>query len=192
MERKITRDAFLQTSLRLFVERGFKATTMRAIADQLQIEAPTLYNYVKSKDELLEDQVFFIADQFLTGMQHIADSSYSPAEKIKEVIKLNVRLTSEYPYQVGLLVNEWKHLKEEKLSAFIDSRATYERLFREIVRAGIEQGELRSMDEEVATYSILSSVRWLFSWYTSEQKPINPIELERQLVAFVLGGVQSH
>lgn len=189
MERKITRGQFIEESLKLFHQKGFKATTMRDIAQNLNIEAATIYNYIKSKQELLDQLLFEIANKFQTGIQNISASSYSPLEKIKLLVAMNVRLTVENPYHVALLVNEWKHLEEPRLTMFLENRGSYEHQFQAIVAAGIEQRELRSMELELATNAILSSVRWLFSWYTPEKANLNPIEMEKQMIDFVMKGI---
>ena len=81
MERKITKEKFIATALELFHSKGFKATTMRDIAKALAIEAATLYNYIRSKQQLLDDLVFEIAYQFHDGLSDIFQSSYSPLGK---------------------------------------------------------------------------------------------------------------
>ncbi|MEM7372577.1 MAG: TetR/AcrR family transcriptional regulator [Bacteroidota bacterium] len=189
MERKITREQFIEESLKLFHQRGYKATTIREIAQQLNIEAATIYNYIKSKQELLDSLLFEIANKFQSGIRNIATSSYSPLEQIKLLIAMNVRLTVENPYHVSLLVNEWKHLDEARLLEFLDNRNSYEQQFQAIIAAGIEQKELRPMELELATHTILSAIRWLFSWYTPEKAHLNPFDIEKQMIDFVLKGI---
>ncbi|MBX2874331.1 MAG: TetR/AcrR family transcriptional regulator [Saprospiraceae bacterium] len=191
MERKITREKFIETALELFHGKGFKATTMRDIARALDIEAATLYNYIRSKQQLLDDLVFEIAHQFHDGLSDIYDSSYTPVEKLKAIVNLNVRLTAAHPYQVALLVSEWKHLKEDRQREFLENRSSYEQMVRSTIQHGMEQQELRPMQLEIATYSFLSSIRWLFSWYIEQDENINPIELEKQIADFILKGMQN-
>lgn len=190
MERKITREKFIETTLQLFHSKGFKATTMRDIAGVLDIEAATLYNYIKSKQQLLDDLVFDIAHQFHDGLHDIYQSSYSPLEKLKSIVNLNVRLTAAHPYQVALLVSEWKHLKEDRQKEFLANRGSYEEMVRNIIAQGMSEQELRPMELEIATYSFLSAIRWLFSWYIKQGEKLNPIELEKQIADFILKGMQ--
>jgi len=191
MERKITREQFIETSLQLFQSRGFKATTMRDIAKALDIEAATLYNYIQSKQSLLDELIFEIANQFHRGLSNIYESSYDPVDQLKAIIDLNVRLTAEHPYQVALLVGEWKHLKTERQAEFLAHRAGYERMVQGIIKKGMEVGQLRKMNLEIATYSFLSAIRWLFSWYIIQTERPNPVELEKQLSDFILKGMQG-
>lgn len=191
MERKITRQQLIDTALRLFQSQGFKATTMRDLGHALDIEAATIYNYISSKQALLDDLVFDIAHQFHSGLTNIYQSSYNPREKIKALVDLNVRLTAAHPHQVALLVGEWKHLKEDRQAEFLQNRASYEQMVQGILQAGMECGQLRSMNIEVATYALLSSIRWLFHWYINQSQKPNPIELEKQLSDFILLGMQE-
>ena len=52
-ERAIKRDAVLRTAAQIFNEKGFHATSLDEVAERLQISKPTLYYYVKNKDDIL-------------------------------------------------------------------------------------------------------------------------------------------
>lgn len=180
---------FLDESLKMIHEKGYKATTMRDLADRMGFEVSNIYNFIESKEALLETYLFQISEDFHTGIDHILESSYSPTEKLKALVSLNIRLTSTKPYQVGLLVNEWRNLQEPKLTRFVERRGEYEEKVRIIIREGIDSGEFRPFDMDIITHAVLSSVRWIYYWYTDHSEEVNPIELEKQLTEFVLGGV---
>jgi TetR/AcrR family transcriptional regulator, cholesterol catabolism regulator len=182
---------FLDESLKMIHEKGYKATTMRDLAERMGFEVSNIYNFIESKEALLETYLFQISEDFHSGIDHILESSYSPTEKLKALVSLNIRLTSTKPYQVGLLVNEWRNLKEPKLTKFVNRRSEYEEKVRLIIREGIDSGEFRSFDMDIITHAVLSSVRWIYYWYTDHSEEVNPIELEKQLTEFVLGGVES-
>ena len=180
---------FLDESLKMIHEKGYKATTMRDLADRMGFEVSNIYNFIDSKEALLETYLFQISEDFHTGIDHILDSSYTATEKLRALVSLNIRLTSTKPYQVGLLVNEWRNLKKPKLKKFIDRRSEYEEKVRRIIREGIESGECRPFDLDIITHAVLSSVRWIYYWYTDHTEEANPVELEKQLTEFILGGV---
>ena len=52
------REHFFNEALKLIHEKGFKATTMRDIAQRMNFDASNSYNYVKSKQEILESFLF--------------------------------------------------------------------------------------------------------------------------------------
>jgi TetR/AcrR family transcriptional regulator, tetracycline repressor protein len=52
--KSLTRDVIVDTALELMVQRGLNAVTLRRIATELNVSAPTLYWYISSKRELLD------------------------------------------------------------------------------------------------------------------------------------------
>lgn len=182
---------FLDESLKMIHEKGYKATTMRELADRMGFEVSNIYNFIESKEALLENYLFQISEDFHTGIDHILESSYSPAEKMKALVSLNIRLTSTKPYQVGLLVNEWRNLKEPKLAKFVNRRDKYEQKVRVIIKEGIDSGDFRPFDMDIITHAVLSSVRWIYYWYTDHTEQTNPVELEKQLTEFIFMGIMN-
>ena len=47
------KDLIVSKAASLFKEKGFKASSMRHLAESLGIEAASLYNHISSKNELL-------------------------------------------------------------------------------------------------------------------------------------------
>lgn len=188
---KITakKELFFKVSLKLIYEKGFKATTMRDIAEQLNFEVPNIYNYIKNKQALLEIFLFDISDEFRAKAKEIENSEAPPIQKLKAIIALHVRLTTERPYEIALLSNEWRNLKEPKLSQFIEDRKGYEQYVKNIIKEGMKTKDFRPMDLDIATHIFLSSVRWLYDKYIADAKKVKPAELEKHITDFVLKGI---
>ena len=64
-----TRQNIRQTAERLFRDRGYAATGMRELAKEVGIEAPSIYNHYKSKDDLLREICIDIAGQFFKAFE---------------------------------------------------------------------------------------------------------------------------
>jgi len=69
----------------LFREKGYSAITMRDIAQAMDIKAASLYNHIKSKQEILVLIIIEIAEEFTTVMNEIVSSEVSSIEKIKNL-----------------------------------------------------------------------------------------------------------
>lgn len=63
----ITRARVLDAALRLVNERGASGLTMRALATQLDIEAPSLYKHITNKDEILDGLCELVYSQVTVG-----------------------------------------------------------------------------------------------------------------------------
>ncbi len=49
------KDVITQKAAALFMKKGFHSTSMRDIAEAIGVEAPSLYNHIESKSEILKD-----------------------------------------------------------------------------------------------------------------------------------------
>ena len=58
------KDIILQKAAILFKEKGFKAASMRELAEVVGVEAASLYNHIKSKNELLHEICFSVANKY--------------------------------------------------------------------------------------------------------------------------------
>lgn len=191
MKKSSKKERFLEVVLKLIHKKGFKATTMRDIAQELNFKVANVYNYIDSKQALLEVYLFDIQNEFHDSIDHIIDSTHTPDEKLRLVISSYIRITIKRPYEQALLVNEWRNLKEPKLKEFVARRKDYENKLMGILREGVEQGPFRVLDIEMATQTILASLRWLHNKYLDTEPRINPVEIEKQLLDFIFLGISK-
>ena len=189
MQISTKKDHFLNEAVKLIHEKGFKATTMRDIAKRMNFDASNSYNYVKSKQVILEIFLFKTSNEFHNNIDNILDSNYDIPEKLKLLIKSHIQIASQKPYKVALLVNEWRNLKEPKYLEFVTLRDSYENKVSSLLEEGIEASVLKKMDLKIATSTLLASIRWFYDHFTQDEVTLNPIELERQIIDYVLGGL---
>ncbi len=189
MRQTTKKERFFATSLKLIHQKGFKATTMRDIAHELNFEVANIYNYINSKDSLLEHFIFEVSAEFHEALDNILDTSLSPEEKLRSVVASQIQLASKKPYELALLTNEWRNLKEPKKSRFLEERQAYEHKVSNIIQAGIDSGQFRPLNLEIITYTVTASLRWLHDNYANRETSLNPFEIEKQITDFILGGL---
>ncbi|MCK0158745.1 TetR/AcrR family transcriptional regulator [Cellulophaga sp. F20128] len=187
------KEKFHADVLKLIYEKGFKATTIRDIAKNGNFEVANVYNYIDSKEAFLEGCIFNIFNEFNGYIDDILESSFSPKEKLKYVVSKHVQFTMKEPYQVALFVYDWRNLNEPKLSEFKQLRKAYILKVETIISQGMKEGQFRTMDSEIATFLVFSSLRWIFNIiiHKKGEKKINVIELEKQINDFIFGGIES-
>lgn len=59
----ITKDAIIEQAVEMIEESGKEEISMRELAEKLLIKAPSLYNHIKSLDELLTEVSRYAAEQ---------------------------------------------------------------------------------------------------------------------------------
>jgi len=187
---KSRRTEILEKSARLIRKKGYAATTVRDIADELQIKPASLYNHISSKQEILQTVLLPLASRYTKGIQEISKSSLTSLQKLERIIADQVRITVENTDAVSLIPNEWVHLDNDARNTFLDLRDSYEKEFKKIFRKCIKDGYLRPVNVEIASFSILSTLRWLYSWY-AKNKNVNSVVLETELITNLIGGLKK-
>ena len=109
-------------------------------------------------------------------------------EKIKALLCLHVTVASSDLTSITAFNDEWRHLEEPHLSQFLYLRRDYENRFLNIIRAGIEQGEIKNINPQVLFYTILSSVRWIYDCVQKEHA-FSCASLQKQFCEIILNGV---
>ena len=186
MKKSKKRERFLQAVLQLIHEKGFKATTMRDIAEKLNFDVANIYNYIDSKQSLLEIYLFNIQNEFHDSIDLIVHSTHTPQEKLRLFICSYLQITAKRPLEQALIANEWRNLKNPKLQEFIDRRKDYENKLKTIINEGVNNGQFRIIDVDITTHIIMSALRSQYIKYIEPETSVNTSEIEKEFSNFIL------
>jgi AcrR family transcriptional regulator len=178
----------ITVAAKLFKEKGYSAVTMRDIAQAMDIKAASLYNHIKSKQEILVLIIIEIAEEFTTTMSEVVNSSEATIKKIERIIELHIDITLRNAEALACLNNDWMHLADEQLIYFIKMREDYEENFRTIIKKGIADREIKNLNLEVIIFSTLSTLRTLYLWYGKKKSP-DPTVLKSNMIQVLLNGI---
>jgi len=175
-------------AVRLFREKGYAAASMRDIAERVGIEASSLYSHIKSKDELLADICMHCSHMFEEGIQCILGEQGTFSQKLEALLKLHIDIALNHPSSVTVFNDEWKHLSQDKLSKFVESRRAYETRFRKLLREGMESGEFTQRSSKVVFNIIISSTKWLHHYPRTMTKEEQG-KFEEEIISFIKSGL---
>lgn len=173
----------------MFREKGFAATSMRDLAEQIGIEAASLYNHIQSKAQILEEIIGSVSDECQLHLTNLDQSKSTALEKIESLIRFHTKMMMNRFEEYSVMVSQWMHLEGEKLTSFAMHRRDYVKKMEAIVEEGIEKGELKSLMPYVVVLNILSSVRGLEFWQRSA-KTHTAQEMEDNIVVHLIGGIK--
>ena len=178
----------INVAAKLFKEKGYSAVTMRDIAQAMDIKAASLYNHIKSKQEILVLIIIEIAEEFTNTMNQVVNSSETTIRKIEKIIQLHIDITLRDANALACLNNDWMHLADAELTYFIKMREDYEENFRTIIKKGITNFEIKNLNLEVIIFSTLSTLRTLYLWYGKKKSP-DPAVLKSNMIQVLLNGI---
>lgn len=187
MRQETRKEEIINTSARLFKERGYSAVTMRDIATEMGIKAASLYNHIDSKQDILTSIIIELAEGFTNGLARIKTSDSTSLEKLEEIVALHIKITSSNTFEMASLNNDWMHL-EEQLEYYLKLRSDYEEDIRAIILEGIANGEFIDVSTDVILFSILSTLRSLYLWIPKKED-LNPEKLAFDLSQVLIKGI---
>ena len=187
MQREAKRNAVLTTAAKMFNERGFPATSLDDIAARLQVSKPTLYYYVKNKDEILLECVRKGLHMTLDGIEASRTAGGNALDQLTACMQVYAGIVVQ-PFGMCLI-----RVGDEQVPA--DSRKELRRMksaidqeFRKLVALGIEQGLLRPCDPKMAAFVIAGALSWIGRWY-QEGGEYTAAQIAEQCIAQLLSGV---
>ncbi len=183
------RDEVLATAEELFALRGYHATSVRDIANALNIKGGSLYAHIETKEDLLWEILGAAADRFFDAATPIVESDLIPIEKLRKAIAAHVGVVTQSASSASVYSTQWRHLGEARRSAFAQRRDQYEQTFRSLVRDCIREGTFADVDEKFATLLIFSSINWIYQWYHPDG-PMTPEEIARKLTDMLFNGLR--
>jgi len=182
------KDVIIQKAAMLYKSKSYATASMRELAESLGVEAPSLYNHIGSKSELLQIICFKVANNFIEQIKAIESGGDTNAVKIEAIIRFHIKMMLDNFDEVYVANHEWKHLKEPFLTDFLNTRRSYEQSLVNLVEAGIETNEIKPVNAYVTVLTILSAVRGLEFWQRNK-KNIPPQVLEDDMVHHLLNGI---
>lgn len=177
----------------MFKERGYAASSMRDLAKEVGIEPASLYNHIASKQDILKEVCFEMAQEFFDNIELIRVLPISAAARLKKAIDSHVQVISANVDASSVFFNEWRHLEEPALSEFKRMRQRYEHEFREILKEGINMGEFRMIDIKLSTFTILSSLNATYDLLQNPQSSnIDSEEIAEKISLILLKGISKN
>lgn len=184
------KEQIMEIATRLFHEKGYHATSMRNLAEQLGMEAASLYNHISSKDELLQQICFGMATHYNAQMEQVENEPLTPVGRVEKMVRFHLGMMLTHFKEVYVTNRDWKHLKEPLLGNFLQQRKAYEKRFAQLVQQAIDAGEVKQLHPHAAVLTILSAVRGIEFWHRNPRN-ISAEQIEEDMVRILLDGLKA-
>jgi AcrR family transcriptional regulator len=176
----------------LFRERGYAATSVRDIAQALDMQGGSLYAHVASKEEMLWSIVIRAADRFDREVGPIAAAAGQPARaKLQAMIGAHVGVVTSSQKDAAVFLHEWRFLNADRRVDIGRRRDAYEGLFRQVIADGVKAGEFMPVDPSLTAMAILSALNGIATWY-SPDGPLSAEDIADQHASLFINGLASN
>jgi AcrR family transcriptional regulator len=181
------------TAARLFAQKGFHATRMQDIADELGMQKGSLYYYFNSKDELLSDLVTGSVQEAQSSLQAILDSDRAPKEKLALAVTEHLRILQQNADLHLINAQEILTSLDEETAVTTNTRLKeYENIWTAIVQEGIETGDFRAdLDQKIIIKALLGLCNSTLTWFELDGRLTNQ-QIALIFTELIINGLHSH
>jgi AcrR family transcriptional regulator len=155
-------------AVKLFDERGYHATSMRDIASELNIRAPSLYNHVDSKQDLLQQIMFEDIDLALKEFHEAVATTDDVVEQIRRAAEAHVRHHATHRREAKVNTSEILSLVEPAQTQLKARRMELAREWREMLERANAEGRCAMVSPKVAAGAILDMGIGVSHWFRDD------------------------
>ncbi len=167
-------DQILAASEHLFSLQGYHATTMRQIAQAVDLQGGSLYSHIHGKADVLAAIIDRAACQFERAVVPEITDSRPAAARLRAGVQAHLTVLASGGDAATVYLQDWRHLSPERRAAVLAQRDAYEGHWRQLIADGIAEGAFAPVNPRLAAIACLSLCNWTYQWF----KPDGPLGIE--------------
>lgn len=190
------REGIVSAAATLFKDRGYARTSVSDIAEAVGVDRATLYYYISSKAEVLDEIVSDLVARGLRVVEELRRSQEPAPVKLRRlVVSLMESYAANYPVLYVYLQEHLSHVEEERQGWAQRMRAInrdWEQAVEDIVQEGLDDGSLRPIaDAKVIAYGLIGTVSWSYRWYNPATFPADATSIGEAYADMLLNGLAA-
>ena len=148
-----TKRKIFETSMKLFAEKGYDATSIEEITATVGVAKGTLYYHFSSKEEIFN----FLVEEGMKLLQNSiaikTDKLNNYIDKIKAIVLIQIKIVVKYEDLITILLTQlWgQEIRNKKCKEHIFE---YINTIENIVRQGMECGQIKKGDPKAIASEI--------------------------------------
>ncbi|GGX19142.1 TetR/AcrR family transcriptional regulator [Streptomyces lomondensis] len=184
------REEILATAAEVFAAQGYRATTVRRIADAAGMLAGSLYYHFDSKESMLDEILSGFLNELWARYDAVLGSGLGPRETIEALVTESFREIDRRRDAVAIYQKEARHLQDQPRFAYLAaSQVKFEKAWLGTLERGVAERAFRADLDVRLTYRFLRDTVWVAaSWYRPGGQH-SPEEIARQYLSMVLEGI---
>ena len=186
-QREAKRNAVLSTAAQMFNERGFHATSLDDIAARLHVTKPTLYYYVKNKDEILLECVKKGLHMTLEGIEASRQAGGNAVDQLRACMQVYADIVTQ-PFGMCLIRIGDEEVPEPSRTELRRMKSEIDQAFRRLVAQGVQEGALAPCDPKMTAFVIAGALSWIGRWYQSGGE-YSAAQVAEQCIGTLMHGV---
>ena len=186
-----TKRKIFETSMKLFSEKGYDATSIEDITATVGVAKGTLYYHFTSKEEIFD----FLVEEGIKLLQNSVDiktSKYSNyLDKIKAIILIQIKIVNQYEDIINIILSQlWgKEKRNKKCQKLVKE---YINKIEDIVKQGIKLGQIKDGDSKIIASEIYGLICSTLIYKINERENFNIMKVYNQFELTIIAGLKNN
>ena len=159
------RRRILEEASHLFFTNGYEATTLDAVAEQLNVTKPFIYSYYKNKGELLYEICQTGIQLSLTVLKEALSIEGTATEQLKVVAERVARIIIENQRYISVYLREEMSLEPEDARHIRELRHQFDLQLSDLLEKGKRSGEFDIQHPSRTAIWVSGLLTWIALWY---------------------------
>ena len=191
--RTLKKERILEEAERLFYERGFRGTSLDAIAESLEISKPFIYGAYERKVDILVDIYLRAVNRSLETIRAARAEGGTPTEQLGRFASRFTEVVISNQPGVAVFFREEASIPPESVRRINDLKGEFDDELAALIGAGVAAGEFRVRDARLATLAIGGMMSWIYVWFRPGGR-LEPAQIAAQMTDYALrivGGAED-
>lgn len=184
-----TKRKIFETSMKLFAEKGYDATSIEDITATVGVAKGTLYYHFSSKEEIFN----FLVEEGIKLLQNSIDIKIAKhdnyIDKIKAIVLIQIKIVVKYEDLITILLSQFwgKEARNQKCQKHIND---YLVIIENIVKEGIEKGQIKKGNPKVIASEIYGLICSTLIYKIRNNGEIDIMKLYKEFEETIIEGLK--
>ncbi|MEU7812821.1 TetR/AcrR family transcriptional regulator [Pseudonocardia sp. NPDC049154] len=174
-----TRARLLDATAKVLARKGFSGTRLSDIAEEAHVQAPAIYYYYPSREDLIEAVLFAGAKamhEFLTERLAELPATTSPSDRLAAAVEAHLRHELELSDYARAVIRNANQMPEQFSRRALETVAQYNEIWRGLIEDLAAAGLLRSdVEPSVGRMLVLGALNWSVEWFDAKRGSLDEV-----------------
>jgi TetR/AcrR family transcriptional regulator, cholesterol catabolism regulator len=191
-----TRERILDAAAHVLSRKGYAGTRLSDVADQAELQAPAIYYYFGSRDDLIEEVMWSgIAHmrEHMTKVLAALPPDNDPLDRIDAAVEAHLRYCLEISDYTTASIRNAGQVPESIAVRYEAEASQYGDIWRQLLQDAADAGLLRpDLEPFAARMMVLGALNWAAEWWNPRRGSLDTVVRTAQsLVRHGLGIQQA-
>jgi TetR/AcrR family transcriptional regulator, cholesterol catabolism regulator len=181
-----TRARILDAAAHVLSINGYAGTRLSDVAEYAEIQAPAIYYYFPSRDDLIEEVMYSGIADMTKHLQHVLDAlppETSAMDRILAAVEAHLRHELELSDYTTASIRNSGQIPERLRTRQLEENERYGRIWRRLIDKAAADGQLREdLDPRMAQLLVLGALNWTAEWWDPRRGSLEAVVENAQSV----------